>query len=80
MDRDGLVARIRQLLRSAIKLRYQGELHNHKVRAQAFADGYMRALEEAGLVDQPQLLRIVAEERQQAYAAAAEPSPLAAAG
>ena len=52
MGYEELVSEIRKLLRASLEARYRGELHAHKVRAQAYADGYMRALSDAGLVSQ----------------------------
>jgi hypothetical protein len=63
MGYDELVTTLRNLLRTSIEARYRGELHAHKVRAQAYADGYMRALADAGLLSQDELLQIVADAR-----------------
>jgi hypothetical protein len=63
MGYDELVNELRTLLRTAIKARYRGDLHAHKVRAQAYADGYMQALQDAGLIGRDELLQIVAEAR-----------------
>ena len=63
MGYEELLSEIRRLLREAIGARYRGELHAHKVRAQAYADGYMRALTDAGLLGGEELLALVAEAR-----------------
>lgn len=63
MGHDELMTRVRGLLREAIELRYQGTLHAKKVQAQAYADGYMRALSDARQLDQEELLQMISEER-----------------
>ena len=63
MGYEELVGEVRKLLRSAIEARYRGDLHAHKVRPQAYADGYMQALSDAGLLAQEELLQLVAETR-----------------
>jgi hypothetical protein len=63
MGYDELVSEVRKLLRTAIEARYRGELHAHKVRPQAYVDGYMQALTDAGLLGRDELLQIVAETR-----------------
>jgi hypothetical protein len=63
MRREELMTRVRGLLREAIELRYVGTLHAKKVEAQAYADGYMRALTDSQQLDQAELLRLVTEER-----------------
>ena len=63
MARESLVTELRGLLQRAIRSRFEGGPHAEKVSVQAYVDGYMRALMDARLVDQNQLLRIIAEER-----------------
>jgi hypothetical protein len=63
MGYEELVSEVRKLLRTAIEARYRGDLHVHKVRPQAYADGYMQALRDAGLLGPDELLQIVAEAR-----------------
>ena len=55
MDYDELSVQVRTYVRAALASRYQGELHVNKVRPQAYADGYMRALADAGLFSQGEL-------------------------
>ncbi len=69
MGHDELMTRVRGLLREAIELRYQGTLHAKKVQAQAYADGYMRALSDARQLDQEELLQMISEERAKFMAA-----------
>jgi hypothetical protein len=63
MGKEGLLTEVRNLLRRAIKARFEGSLHAEKASKQAYADGYMRALMDADLVDHEQLLRLITEER-----------------
>ena len=63
MGKERLLLEVRGLLRQAIESRYEGSLQVKKAKAQAYADGYMRALMDAELVDREQLLRMVSEER-----------------
>jgi hypothetical protein len=63
MEHDELMTRLRQLVRETIGMRYQGGLHAKKVEAQAYADGYMRALTDSKQIDTTELLRVVGEER-----------------
>jgi hypothetical protein len=63
MGYEELVAEARKLLRAAIAARFRGDLHANKVRAQAYADGYLRALGDAGLLDRAESLLLVTEIR-----------------
>jgi hypothetical protein len=65
MDYEDLVVEVRKLLHVAIEGRFRGGLQADKVRAQAYADGYMRALSDAGLLAREELLELVAETRAQ---------------
>ena len=72
MGYEQLLAEVRRLVRASIDGRYRGEMHVNKVRAQAYADGYMRALTDAGLIAQDELLHAVAEARAEVAGAAFE--------
>jgi hypothetical protein len=74
MRHEQLMTRVRGLLREAIELRYAGTLHAKKVQAQAYADGYMRALQDSEQIGQDELLRLVGEERSRCAAPVGEPS------
>jgi hypothetical protein len=63
MGYEQLVAEARRLLTDAIAARYRGDLHVNKVKQQAYADGYLRALGDAGLLSQRELLELVTETR-----------------
>ncbi|MFZ5897370.1 MAG: hypothetical protein ACOY0T_40320 [Myxococcota bacterium] len=58
-----LLDTLRTLLREALSLRQEGTAHPKLTRAGAMVDGYMRALLDAGLVGQGELLALVADER-----------------
>ena len=73
MGYEQLVAEARRLLSDAIAARYRGDLHANKVRQQAYADGYLRALGDAGLLSQRELLELVTETRLSLESAPAEP-------
>ena len=72
MGYEELLAEARKLLRVAIEARFRGDLHANKVRAQAYADGYTRALLDAGLLDRGELLLLVSETRAEV---AEQPAP-----
>jgi hypothetical protein len=63
MGYEQLLIEVQRLLREAVSARYRGELHANKVRAQAYADGYVRALLDAGLVGNEELLHVIAAAR-----------------
>jgi len=63
MAYQDLMNNVRRLLRESLEARFEGGAHHRKVQAQAYADGYMRALTDAGLVDDAQLLDVVMTER-----------------
>ena len=79
MGYEQLVAEARRLLSDAIAARYRGDLHANKVRQQAYADGYMRALGDAGLLSQRELLELVVDTRRSVESVPVEPR-IAAAG
>ena len=64
MAKKDLVNTLRTLLRETMKARFEGGAYGKLARAHGYADGYMRALMDAGLVDQRELLTIVGSERQ----------------
>ena len=69
MGHDELLPRGRGLLDQALQGRFEGRPHTDKVQAQAYADGYMRALADAGLMDQGRLLQAVGQQRRAFLAA-----------
>jgi hypothetical protein len=72
MGYEQLVIEVQNLLRAAISARYRGDLHANKVRAQAYADGYMRALLDAGLISGEELMHVVAQARTEVAGAPVE--------
>ena len=63
MGKERLMVEVRGLLRRALESRFEGALQIKKAQVQAYADGYMRALMDANLVERDQLLRLISEER-----------------
>jgi hypothetical protein len=63
MNLDELKGTLRGLVRKTIETRFSGANYATLAQARGYADGYMRALLDAGLVDQRQLLALVNEER-----------------
>lgn len=64
MGTDGVMGELRNLLKRAIAAKYEGTMHVKKAQAQAYADGYMRALLDADLIERDALMRVVNEERE----------------
>lgn len=58
-----LLNTLRGLLRDVFRLRREGTAHARFTAAQGYADGFMRALLDAGLCSQQELLTLVAEVR-----------------
>jgi hypothetical protein len=54
---------LRGLVREALTLRHEGAVHARASKANGAADGYMRAILDAGLAEQRELLALVADER-----------------
>jgi len=71
MRKDELMGVLGGLLKDVLKARFAGTERAKLARAHGYADGYMRALLDAGLVDQKTLLRVVSESNT-AYLAAAD--------
>lgn len=64
MDRqDTLKDTLRSLLQDVLRARFAGTAYAKLARAHGYADGYMRALLDAGIVDQQELLQLVGDER-----------------
>jgi len=59
MRKDELIAVLEGLLKDVLKARFAGTERAKLSRAHGYADGYMRALLDAGLVDKTTLLRVV---------------------
>ncbi len=63
MNLDELKGTLRGLVRKTIETRFSGANYATLAQARGYADGYMRALLDAGLVDQKELLALVNAER-----------------
>lgn len=63
MGNEELLGNVRRLLKEAMEARFDAAPHDRKVRAQAYLDGYMRALADSNRVGDTELLRLVGEER-----------------
>lgn len=71
MTREELLIELRCLTRGLIAARHDGDLHARKVRAQAYLDGYAKALCDAGVLTQREALQLVLSERESVGAASA---------
>ena len=63
MNLDELKTTLRGLVRKTIETRFSGANYASLAQARGYADGYMRALLDADLIDQKQLLDLVTAER-----------------
>lgn len=63
MAKEELLSTLRGLLRDTMRARYEGGPYGALARANGCADGYMRALLDAGVIDQRELLAFVGTER-----------------
>lgn len=65
MSKHDLVARVCELVRQVTHARFEGSAYAKLARAHGYADGYMRALLDAGLVERDTLLRAVGDARRE---------------
>jgi hypothetical protein len=63
MGKQDFLMRVRDLVLDVTRARFEGSAHAKLMRAHGYADGYMRALLDAGLVDKGALLTVVGEAR-----------------
>ena len=63
LNNDELLRVLQGLLRKVLEARFDGGAHAKLCRASGYADGYMRALLDAGLVEEDRLRDMVGEER-----------------
>ena len=63
MNLDELKGTLRGLVRKTIETRFSGANYATLAQSRGYADGYMRALLDAGLIEQKELLALVNEER-----------------
>ena len=59
-----MLVQLRAFLADVFRLRTQGAAYAKLARAQGYVDGYMRSMADAGLVNQRELLTIVAQQRE----------------
>jgi len=64
MRKDEMIDVLKGLLRDVLKARFDGAQYAKLSRVHGYADGYMRALIDAGLFDQKELVTLVGAERQ----------------
>lgn len=62
-SRDHVLDELRRMLHDLFVATEQGAAQPRLARAHGYADGYMKAMLQAGIVNQRELLSIVAEER-----------------
>ena len=63
MSKNDLIERVCELVRQVTEARFTGGPYAKLARAHGYADGYMRALLDAGLVDRDELLAAVGQAR-----------------
>jgi hypothetical protein len=63
LSKSELLSQIRTLVADVTRARFEGVLRVKLARAHGYADGYMRALLDAGLVDRAELLKAIGDER-----------------
>ncbi len=63
MGKSELLDRVRALVADVTRARFEGSAYAKLMRAHGYADGYMRALMDAGLVERDVLLRAVGDAR-----------------
>jgi hypothetical protein len=63
VDSEKLLSTLRELLRDVLDARFSGVAYAKLSRATGYADGYMRALLDSGMVDRDELLALVGDER-----------------
>jgi hypothetical protein len=63
MQNEQLLENLRDMLQDVLRARFEGTQYAKLARAHGYADGYMRALLDADLVDKSELLRLVGNER-----------------
>jgi hypothetical protein len=74
MSKEELLDRICELVRQVTVARFEGALYAKLARAHGYADGYMRALMDAGIVDRDELLTLVGQARREASGSTSAPT------
>ena len=68
MSKKQLIETVRSLIADVTRARFGGGPYAKLARAHGYADGYMRALLDAGLVDRSELIIAVGSERERVVA------------
>ena len=63
MAKEDLIQVLRRLLGNVVQARFEGGAYAKLSRAHGYADGYMAALLDAGVLERDALLKVVREER-----------------
>jgi len=63
MSNEELMDVLRDLLDDVLRARFDGAAYAKLARAHGYADGYMRALMDAGLADRESLIELVGDQR-----------------
>jgi hypothetical protein len=80
MNKHELLNRVRALVADVTRARFEGSAHAKLMRAHGYADGYMRALLDAGLVHRNDLLEVIGPARQSVVDGVAVPAEGSASG
>jgi hypothetical protein len=75
MNKSQLLAQVRALVADVTRARFEGGAYAKMMRAHGYADGYMRALLDAGLVDRAEMLKVVGSARTDVVSAELEAAP-----
>lgn len=75
MTKSELLSTIRSLVADVTRARFEGGAYAKMMRAHGYADGYMRALLDAGLVERGELLRAVGSGRVDVVSSELEAAP-----
>jgi hypothetical protein len=75
MTKLELLSQVRTLVADVTRARFEGGAYAKMMRAHGYADGYMRALLDAGLVDRAELLRAVGNGRTDVVGGELEAAP-----
>lgn len=75
MNKSQLLARVRSLVADVTRARFAGGAYAKMMRAHGYADGYMAALLDAGLVERTEVIRAVGNARAEVVALDAELAP-----
>ena len=77
MRRDEMIGVLKGLLADVLRARFDGAAYAKLSRAHGYADGYMRALLDAGIVGKDELLVLIGDERRRFVETESTPVPAA---